>query len=105
MKHLILLALLLPMAASAADEDYTLVLSGHRFEPSELTVPSGRKIRLIIENRDESEEEFDSHALGREKLIAPNSRVTLYIGPLDAGRYPFDGELHEDTAKGVIIAR
>lgn len=105
MKRLILLALFLPVAAFAADDEYTLLLSAHRFEPSELTVPSGKKIRLIIENRDASEEEFDSHALNREKWIAPNSSVTLYIGPLDKGRYPFDGELHEDTAKGVIIAR
>ncbi len=105
MKHLILLALLLPLTASAVDADYTLILKDHRFEPAELTVPAGKKIRLIIENQDATKEEFDSHALNREKAIAPNSRITLYVGPLDAGRYPFDGEMHEATAKGVIIVR
>lgn len=105
MKNIFLITLLLPPAAFASDADYILVIKAHRFQPSELTIPSGKKIKLVIDNQDASPEEFDSHALNREKAIAANSRTTLYIGPLDSGRYPFDGELHEDTAQGVIIVR
>lgn len=101
MKTIFLITLLFPFAALAAD--YTLVIKDHRFEPAELIVPSGVKFKLVIDNQDATPEEFDSHALNREKVIGANSRITLYLGPLDAGRYPFDGELHE--ARGVLIVR
>ena len=100
-----LLLLLLPITAWAADAQYTLVISDHRFQPSELVVPAGKKIELIVENRDSTPEEFDSHALNREKIITGNSSAKIYIGPLTAGRYPFVGEFHEKTAQGVIIAK
>ncbi len=102
---LALLFLYLAPAALAADADYTLIIEDHRFQPSELTIPQGQKIRISIENRDGTAEEFDSYSLNREKIIAGHSRATLYVGPLDAGSYPFIGEYHEATAKGVIIAK
>ncbi|MDE2309457.1 MAG: cupredoxin domain-containing protein [Betaproteobacteria bacterium] len=105
MKNICLIPLLLPLTALAADADYTLVIKEHRFQPPELTVPSGKKIKLLIENQDATPEEFDSHALNREKVVAGHGSATLYIGPLDPGRYPFIGEFHEATAQGEIIAR
>lgn len=100
-----LIPLLLPLTAFAADTDYTLVIKDHRFQPAELTIPSGKKIKLLIENQDTTPEEFDSHALNREKVIVGNGSASLYIGPLDSGRYPFIGEFHESTAQGVINAQ
>jgi hypothetical protein len=101
-----LLTLLLPLAAFADDDIvYTLVLKEHRFQPEELIVPVGKKIKLLIENRDETSDEFESFALNREKVLPGQRTTTLFIGPLDAGRYPFIGEFAEDTAKGVIVAK
>lgn len=105
MKKICFLALLLPFSVFAADADYSLVIKDHRFQPAELTVPAGSKIKLLIENRDDTPEEFESHALNREKVIAAQGKATLYIGPLEAGRYPFFGEFNEATAQGVIIAK
>lgn len=105
MKKICFLALLLPFRVFAADADYSLVIKDHRFQPAELTVPAGSKIKLLIENRDDTPEEFESHALNREKVIAAHGKATLYIGPLEAGRYPFFGEFNEATAQGVIIAK
>jgi hypothetical protein len=105
MKKICFLVLLLPFSAFAADTDYSLVIKDHRFQPAELTVPAGSKIRLLIENRDDTPEEFESHALNREKVIAAHGKATLYIGPLDAGRYAFFGEFNEATAQGVIVAK
>src|SRR5512143_3295260 len=39
MKKISFAALLLPMAAFAADADFTLVIKEHRFQPSELVIP------------------------------------------------------------------
>ena len=105
MKRLFLITLLLPLAAHANDADYKLVINDHRFQTDELTVPSGMKIKLTIENQDATPEEFDSHPLNREKAIAGHSTATIYIGPLAPGRYPFTGEFHETTAQGVIVAQ
>jgi plastocyanin len=97
--------LLFAPAASAEDDEYRLVISEHRFQPAELVVPAGKKIKLVVENRDATPEEFESHPLNREKVIAGKSTARIYIGPLDPGRYPFFGEFHESTAQGVIVAR
>lgn len=105
MKRFALIALLCPLAAFAADADYKLVIKDHRFVPNELVVPANKKLTLQIENQDDTPEEFDSHALNREKMIAPHATARLFIGPLDPGSYPFDGEFHDATAKGIIIAK
>ena len=75
-----------------------------RARPSS-TVPAGKKIKLVVENRDATPEEFESHALNREKVIAGKSTATIFIGPLKPGSYPFVGEYNEKTAKGVIVAK
>jgi len=103
LKHILLIALLLPFSACAAD--YMLTIKDHQFQPAELTVPSGTKIKLQIENQDASPEEFDSHPLNREKVISGHGSATIYIGPLSPGRYTYTGEFHEATAQGAIIAQ
>lgn len=106
MKKLLLAPLLLlPLVSYATDADYTLIIKDHRFQPAELTIPSGKKIKLVVENQDATPEEFESHALNREKMIAGKSSATIYIGPLKPGRYPFFGEFHEATAQGNIVAQ
>ena len=100
------LALLMPLAAIADDAVvFTLVLKDHRFQPAELTVPAGKKIKLLIENRDETSDEFESYELNREKVLPGQRTTTLFIGPLEEGRYPYFGEFAEETAKGIIIAK
>lgn len=90
--------------ASAAGDEYRLVIQDHKFQPPEVVVPAGKKVKLVIENRDPTPEEFESHALNREKLIAGKATATIFIGPLKPGRYSFVGEYNEPTAKGVIVA-
>jgi len=90
--------------AFADDPEFTLQLREHRFTPSEVKVPAGAKVRLVIDNQDGTVEEFDSFALNREKLVFPNSKGTVFIGPLKPGRYEFMGEFNQSTAKGVVVA-
>ena len=103
---LAVLAAILSLAAFAqADVEFKLVIENHKFTPETLTVPAGKKVKLVIENRDATAEEFESHSLNREKVIPPKTTGTVYIGPLKAGEYPFVGEFNEKTAKGVIVAK
>jgi hypothetical protein len=46
-----------------------ITLQNHRFTPQEIVAYEGEKIKLKINNLDDSTEEFDSTDLNREKLI------------------------------------
>lgn len=105
--RIILLAAALACAGSvsAQNAEFTIVIKNNRFEPAELTVPAGQKVKLIIDNQDDSAEEFESLELKREKIVMPKSKITVWIGPLEPGTYPYFGEFHMDTALGKIIAK
>ncbi|MEI8163235.1 MAG: cupredoxin domain-containing protein [Betaproteobacteria bacterium] len=104
MNRLVALLALLPLSVPAAEIEIALAIRDHRFEPAEVRVPAGQKVKLVVHNQDSSPEEFESHALNREKLIAPGSKASIFIGPLSAGRYAFFGEFHDKTARGAIVA-
>jgi len=98
-------ALALPITASAATPEFTIAIKDHRFDPAEVVVPAGKKVKLVIDNRDATPEEFESHDLKREKVIAGKTKATIWVGPLRPGKYRFFGEFHEATAQGVLIAK
>ncbi len=88
-----------------ATEKFEISIKNHRFEPAELTVPAGQKVKLLIKNLDATPEEFESYTLNREKIIRGNGKATIYIGPLKPGSYKFFGEFNQKTAQGVIVAK
>jgi hypothetical protein len=92
-------------AASAAEQEFPLVIRDHRFTPAEIVVPANTRVKLVVDNQDATPEEFDSHALNREKVIRGRSQAVIYIGPLAPGRYPFIGEFHAATAQGAVVAK
>lgn len=98
-------AIICSSTAMAAEAEYALSIQNHRFQPAELVVAAGKKIKLSVENRDSTPEEFESHDLNREKVIAGKSTATIFVGPLAPGRYRFFGEFNEKTAQGVIVAQ
>ena len=100
-------ACLLAFAATCAiaEPEAMLVIKNHNFQPTEVKVPAGQRIKLTVHNQDTTPEEFESHALNREKVIAGKSSATIFIGPLKPGEYKFVGEFNEKTARGVIVAK
>ncbi len=94
-----------PALAATADEPLSLTIKDHRFEPSQLEVPAGKKLKLSIQNLDATPEEFESADLGREKVVPGKSKILINIGPLKPGTYRFVGEYHERTAQGQIVAK
>ena len=102
----LVLASSLVYTTGRADEGVVVAVSikDHRFTPSEIHVPAGRPVRLDITNEDPTAEEFESRSLKVEKVIGGGKSGSVRIRPLEPGRYPFVGEYHEATAKGVVIA-
>ena len=91
--------------AGAPSAPLTLTIQDHRFAPAELVVPAHQAIEIQLINKDPVAEEFDSSALKVEKVVAGGQTGTLRIKPLDPGVYPYIGEFHSETAKGVVIAK
>ena len=100
----ILLALAMAAAPALADNTLSLNLKDHRFTPAEIHVKAGVPSTVTLTNQDEETEEFDSTALKIEKVVTGHGSGTMRWRPLAPGRYPFMGEFHSDTAKGVVIA-
>jgi Cupredoxin-like domain len=93
---------LLPVGLRA--QDFTITIKDHRFTPAEIKVPANKRVQITVANDDATPEEFESREMKVEKVIPGKSKGVVRIGPLQPGRYPFFGEFHEATAKGVVIA-
>lgn len=91
---------------SAAEEPtFSLVIQDHQFQPTELEIPAGQKVALVVKNNDPTPEEFESTQLKREKVIPGGQQAIVYIGPLKPGKYEFFGDFNPTTARGHIIVK
>ena len=104
---LFLFALVLAVGTPAVAQEptYTLVIKAHKFQPTEIEVPAGQRIALIVKNDDPTPEEFESTELRREKVVPGGEQITVYIGPLKPGRYEFFGDFNPATARGHIVVK
>ena len=90
------------IAVAAEPPSFRLAIVNHRFQPATLTIPANTKVRLVVENRDATPEEFESNDFDREKVILPSSSAVIFVGPLRPGQYRFFGEFNPATAQGVL---
>lgn len=102
---LIALGLAAGAAGAAEMPEYKLVIKDHKFQPTQLTVPANTKVKVLVSNQDSTPSEFESNEFNREKIVLPNSEVTVFIGPLDKGSYKFFDDFHQDTGNGVLIVQ
>ena len=100
-----LMLVISPLTRADDIPEFVLVIKDHTFQPAELTIPAGTKVRIIVDNQDATPEEFESHELNREKVIPGNSKAKIYVGPLEAGTYPFFGEFNQATCQGKLIVQ
>jgi plastocyanin len=99
------LAFVATAAAAEGPAEFTLTIKDHKFDPAELTVPAGKKVKIKVINADATPEEFESHELNREKVIPGKATAMIFVGPLDPGTYPFFGEFNPKTAQGKLIVK
>jgi plastocyanin len=90
--------------ALADDPTVTIDLKDHQFVPSEVPVPAGVKVKLLVKNDQTTTAEFESNSLHREKIVEAGNTITVYVGPLDAGSYEFFDDFHNAT-RGHLVAK
>jgi len=88
----------------ADDPVVTITLKDHQFVPSEVPVPAGVKVKLLVKNEQQVNAEFESNSLHREKIVNPGGEITVFVGPLDPGSYEFFDDFHTAT-RGHLIAK
>lgn len=98
------LLLAFSFSSHANADNYVITIKDNQFSPSELVVPVGQKIKLIVKNSGTVPAEFESTDLNREKLVTGGNQIIIYIGPLDAGSYSYFNDFHRET-KGTIVAK
>ncbi|MGV2432513.1 MAG UNVERIFIED_CONTAM: cupredoxin domain-containing protein [Rickettsiaceae bacterium] len=101
----VLISILSSFVVYAEDDVHTveIKIENHVFLPSEIHAPKDKKIKLVIENLDNTIEEFDSPDLKREKILRSKAKTNIILAPLREGKYYFVGEFNPDTAQGVLI--
>jgi hypothetical protein len=72
--------------------------------PAEVAVAAGTKVELIIRNEQTTPAEFESTSLHREKVVAPGTAISVFVGPLSPGRYEFFDDFHPAT-RGFVVVR
>ena len=101
-----LIAFLIGLAAPALAQqpNVAIAIRDSGFAPGEVEVPAGTKIELSIKNEQQRAAEFESTALRREKVIPPGATGTVYVGPLQPGRYEFFDDFQPNN-RGFLIAK
>jgi plastocyanin len=97
------LALGLVLPAYADDAGIVIAISGGHFVPSEVPVPAGQKVKLIVRNQDSTMSEFESSDFHREKVVPPGGEITVFVGPLDPGRYEFFDDFHPEDRGHLVV--
>lgn len=98
------LAVVAAYDTAAAEGPIVITIKDGKFVPSELSVPAGQKLTLLVQNHDKSTSEFESTDLHREKIVGAGQQITVFVGPLDPGSYEFFDDFHPDD-RGHLIAK
>ncbi len=98
-----LLAIAMTAPAFAADPSFAIALKNNQFIPSQLQIPAGTKVKLVVGNDNSIPSEFESSQLHREKIVPPGQEVTVFVGPLDPGSYEFFDDFHPQTRGHLIV--
>jgi plastocyanin len=89
--------------AFADDPSFAIALKNNQFVPSEVQIPAGVKVKLVVRNENATSSEFESHQLHREKVVTPGQEITVFVGPLDPGSYEFFDDFHPQTRGHLVV--
>jgi hypothetical protein len=104
LRFAVLTILALMATPALADEPIVAIgLKDHQFVPSEVSIPHGVKVKLIVHNADPTTAEFESVELHREKIVEPGGEISVFVGPLDPGSYEFFDDFHPQTRGHLIV--
>jgi plastocyanin len=102
-RFVLLLVLAVVAPALADDPSFSIVLKNNQFVPSQVQIPAGVKVKLVVRNDNPAASEFESTQLHREKVMPPGQEITVFVGPLDPGSYEFFDDFHPETRGHLVV--
>lgn len=100
-------ATVLAFTAGAAGADDAVKLSitikDQKFDPPELHAPPGKTIQIEVKNLNPIVSEFESADLHFEKIVPAGSQTSVYVRPLQPGKYNFYDDFHHATQGYLIV--
>ena len=91
------------LAAHADEPEIGISIRDHHFVPDEVSAPAGQKLKLVVKNEDKTPSEFESVDFHREKVVLPGHEITVFVGPLTAGKYEFFDDFHPETRGHLVV--
>ena len=98
---LLVIAVAAPVLAD--DPTVAITLKNNQFVPSEVPIPAGVKVKLVVRNENPTTSEFESIQFHREKVVTPGQEITVFVGPLDPGKYEFYDDFHQQTRGHLVV--
>jgi len=96
-------AFLTAVPALADPPQIAITLDAQHFVPSEVPVPAGTKVELLIKNTGATPAEFESTPLHREKIVTAGQQISVFVGPLDPGSYEFFDDFHPQIRGHLVV--
>jgi plastocyanin len=94
---------LAPGLSRAETPTYPIKIDAHVFAPAEVKVPTGVRVKLVVTNTHSLPSEFESAELNCEKVVPGDSTVSVWIGPLDPGKYKFFDDFNPGTTGWIVV--
>ena len=91
-------------ALAAGAPTFALTITDHAFSPATLQIPAGTRVELQVRNQRRLPSEFESYELNREKIVPPGGSITVWIGPMPAGRYKIFDDFNPSTIGWVVAS-
>jgi len=82
-----------------------LTMRAGRLVPETLEIPAGMRVKIVIRNEGPGPAEFESHALGLEKVLAAGAKSFVVVAPQKPGEYDMFDEFHPATGRGRIVVK
>ena len=98
-------ALALTAGAAHADDavKLSITIKDQKFDPAELHAPPGKTIQIEVKNLNPIVSEFESADLHFEKIVPSGSQASVYVRPLQPGKYNFYDDFHHATQGYLIV--
>ncbi|AWN14454.1 cupredoxin domain-containing protein [Salinisphaera sp. LB1] len=101
---LVIMLVGLPAVGLAKDADYRLAITKQGFQPQALSIPAGKRVKVMVHNKLALPAEFESYDFTVEKVVPGGTTVPVYIGPLKKGHYKFFNDFAQNM-QGKLTVR
>lgn len=100
---LLMVTVAVPAMADGATAGTQITIEKGHFHPAELTLPAGKRVKVMVKNATALPAEFESNDFTVEKVIPGQTTLPVYIGPLNAGKYSFFNDFAQHMTGHIIV--